>query len=253
MKDTPSSPAGPLTSRRSGLGGTVLAATVAAALATTALLGVQLYGSSSRRAGAPAASAPRWLAVPDARAAFLAWRDAGVRGQALLLLSGRWATVKTRELPPHLLRDLGSAERAANVDPLITADTALLALALGGIVRRVDVVMPQDRFLERLEAMRLHKDFEQGSGWASLPFEGFERRFFAFPAAPATSERVLVLVEPSFFGAERPDLPAWLGERGIDPSQVLVVLDDPASTDAQRFAARALAERVAATAWAAGP
>jgi hypothetical protein len=64
---------------------------------------------------------------------------------------------------------------------------------------------------------------------------------------------VLVLVEPSFFDAGGLDLPAWLAERGIVPSQVVVALDDPASTDAQRSAARALADRVAATAWAAAP
>jgi hypothetical protein len=251
MTDTPSSPAGPLTSRRSGLCGTVVAAAGAALLATIALLGVQLHGISSRRAGAPAASAPRWLTVPDARAAFHMWKNAGVRGQALVVLSGRWASVLVNSVPSSVLREPGSSGNVPGGEPFITVDTAVLALALSGIARNADVVMPRDRFLERREAVRRHKDFEPGDGWFSLPFEGFERRFYAFPGAPVVPERVLVLVEPSFFGADSRDLPAWLAQRRLTPSQVVIALDDPTSTDGQRSAARELADRVAATAWAA--
>ncbi len=224
-------------------------AAVAFALAAT-VASSQLRGSAARRNGAPAAGAPHSVSVSDAADAFRMWRSAGVRGQRLLLLTGRWTSVPLQSVPSSVLRHLaGTSELPARGSPFLTVDTATLAIALSGIARRMDVVMPPAQFQQRLGAVRGHKDLEAGDDSFALHFNGFERRFFAFPDGPQWIEPVIVLVEPSFFAAGDADVAGWLAARHLPASQIAVALADPVATDPQREKAKALAAGAAAAEW----
>jgi hypothetical protein len=209
----------------------------ATVLAMTAILAVGLHvrGLASRRWYRPAGvrdAATTWVGVEDGGAAYLLWREAGVSGRRLLLLTGRWATVP--------LGDVDPAPLSSRTPP--SPDNVLLLAARDGIIREIDVVMPPGPFGERRAEAARAKTFSAGEGWFRQDFHGFARRFALPSAVLPSSEQVLVLVEPSFFQDGAPvDPAAWLREKGVSADLAVLALSDPAAAPPQLEAAAALA------------
>jgi hypothetical protein len=216
------------------------------AAAVVAAVGVELKGYGSRTTFSPPPDfhGARWAAVNDAGEAVRVWGEAGLRGRKVLLLTGRWAQVKSMGLEPAET----PAEPGASPDQL-DANTAVLAAARSGIARELAVVMPPEAFRSRLEEVGTPKELRRGNGWFTLPFHGYPRRFSVPEAAVAPHEPVLALVEPSFFAEGAPAaLEAWLRDKGFDVELGLVALADPAATAAQRDRAVLFAEGTRAVA-----
>jgi hypothetical protein len=209
------------------------------ALAAAAAVGAEIEGYGSRTTFSPPPDfrGARWAAVNDAGEAVRVWGEAGLHGRKVLLLTGRWAQVKSSDVEPGASPDL------------LDANTAVLAAARSGIARELEVVMPPEAFRARVEEVGAAKELSRGDGWFTLPFHGYPRRFTVPDAAVAPREPVLALVEPSFFADGAPAaLEAWLREKGFDVELGLIALGDPAATDAQRGRAVLFAESARAVA-----
>jgi hypothetical protein len=183
----------------------------------------------------------RWATVGDAGDAVRVWGEAGLHGRKVILLTGRWAQVKSMN------REAVEAAAASGSSlDLLDADTAVLAAARSAIARELSVVMPPEAFQRRIDEVGGAKELSRGDGWFTLPFHGFARRFSVPGSVETPGEPVLALVEPSFFADGAPASPErWLRERGVEVELGLVALADPAATPEQR-------ERAALFAQAAG-
>jgi len=220
-----------------------------AAIAVAA--GAQQVGHGARRLAGPAVPPPlAWRAVPDAGAAFQAWRAAGVRGRRLVVFSGRWSSIPPAEVIdndfPATYAHL--APQAADVGAKIRPDSGLLLAAYSGIARELTTVMPPSAVAARAEATRASPGQVARPGLISSPASGFQRWIVSCDrppsGAPPSGEPVLVLVEPSYLGAGGcVEVEAWLSARGLVSDLALVALQDPAASDAQRVLADALGRR----------
>jgi hypothetical protein len=228
---------------RWALSGLILVAAAALLLAT------QSRGLAARRVAGPARPPPlAWRPVADAGGAWRAWRQAGVHGRRLVVFSGRWSTIPaSKAAPPDFPAIVAStAVGALGVESAGTPETALLLAAMDGTARDLTTVMPPEALGRRLQATRGAPGLRADPGLIFHPASGYQRLILAcdLPVArtPAYAEPVLVLVEPSYLGDPAcGDVEAWLAARGLTTDLALVALDDPAATDAQRAAARALA------------
>lgn len=225
---------------------TIIAAVAAAA--ASLILAVELRGRAGRRMAGPAGAPPlRWRAVADAGAAYQAWRAAGVHGRRLVVFSGRWATVAQGKVVPPQFPAILATEPPDGpaVAPYVNADTALLVAAYDGTARDLTTVMPPSAVARRLEATRSAPGLRYRSGLISHPSQGYQRQIVACDLppgeAPTFAEPVLVLVEPSYLGAGCAEVATWLAALGMTTDLPLVALADPAASQAQRAAARALA------------
>lgn len=222
-------------------------ASVILTFALASALWVEVRGHAARTAfqAPPDFGAARWAAVADAGEAVRVWGEAGLHGRKLLVLSGRWANVKSSDLEPAD----GAAGASGTEGDLIDANTALLASMRSAISREIQVVMPPEAFRRRLADVAGAKELTAGDGWFTLPFHGFARRFSVPERLAAPGESVLALVEPSFFAGGAPAAPLeWLRERGVDVELGLVALADPTATPEQRERAAAFAQRSGAVA-----
>lgn len=195
--------------------------TAAAIAAATCALAValQVHGTRSRRwYGDTGGRRPAWVEVPDAAAALAFWRDAGVSGRRLLLLTGRWASVPLPTLDP-MPRSPGD----------VTPDTAMFLAARDGVVREIEVVMPAGALAQRRAEASSAKTFAVTRRGFRQDFHGFSRQFAPVSAPPAPSdEPFLVLAEPSFFEEDAPiDLPRWLVDHGIRYDLAILAGSDP--------------------------
>lgn len=239
----------PSKTRPTGLRWSLVALIGIAALATVA--SAQRLGLESRRLAGPVASPPlAWRTVPDAGAAFEAWRAAGVRGRRLVVFSGRWSSVPPGEVVepdfPATYRRL--APHALDIGATVRPDTALLLAAYSGVARALTTVMPPAAVAARAEATRATPGQVSRPGLISSPASGFQRWIVSCDLPPPgpwpSGEPVLVLVEPSYLGATGcPEVEAWLAARGLASDLAVVALQDPAADQAQRALAAAMGDR----------
>lgn len=214
-------------------------------LATAAAGAAELRGRSARThfAPPPGFGPGRWGAVAHAGDAVQVLGAAGIHGRKLLLLTGRWARIRSMNLDVAE----SAASPGAPLD-LLDADTAVLAAARSGIARELLVAMPPSAFRRRLDEVGGAKELAAGAGWFSLPFHGYPRRFSLPEALAPEREPVVALVEPSFLDEGAPaDLQDWLRRHDIDVELGLVALSDPAASATQRERAAALAAALGAS------
>jgi hypothetical protein len=218
---------------------------VIALLSLAAFAGLDAAGKSARRPFNPVAQfgAARWGAVRDAADAVQVWRSSGVRGQRLLVLTGRWG-----KLQKEAAR-LASSGRDLDQAGLLDASSALFAAMHYGLARDIQVVMPLPAFNRRRAALRAtseHLD-GKGDGWFLHLIHGFARRFSTPDQIAPPGEPVLLLVEPSYFSSGSPGRPdLWLQERGIPYTSALVALSDPESSAGEQEQAALFAGAVGA-------
>jgi hypothetical protein len=220
-----------------------------ACLSLAVLAGLDATGRHARRAFSPPPEfgRARWGRVSDAAEAVRVWMSADLNGQRLLLLTGRWAALQTDDARPP------GAGAAAD---FVTPSNAVYATMRAGIARRMDIVLPEAVFRQRLASIRAArgKDVAEGPGWFQHSFHGYPRRFSSPAAVEPSEEPVLVLVEPSFFAADTPDRPdSWLHQLGFRVSLGLIAQEDPAAADPHRAAAEAFAQGVQAIRLEVGP
>jgi hypothetical protein len=218
---------------------TFLAAAVAVALLASA------RGASSRRPFQPPPEfgGQRWAVVTDAAQAVRVWDAAGVYGRRLVVVTGRWAAIRSTYLDQRI------RENPNPKDPLDVVDVqaALLFASQSGIARELTVVMPPAALARRLAEIAPAKELRAEGGCAVLPFPGFVRRFCPPEAVPQSEEPVLLLVEPSFFGEGAPGAAeAFIRQRGADADLALVCAADPEAGPAEQERAAAFALAVGA-------
>jgi hypothetical protein len=215
------------------------------AAAAALLFAAQSHGVASRRwfAAPPEFGGQRWAVVDDAAGAVKVWAAAGIYGRHLVVLTGRWAAIKSTYLDRRI------EENPNPSDPLdvVDAQAALLYSSQSGIARDLTVVMPPAALERRLREIAPAKEYRVADGCAVLPFHGFVRRFCPPEAVPHGDEPVLLLVEPSFFaegGRVAPE--SWIRERGVDADLALVCGSDPDASPAEEERASAFALAVGA-------
>ncbi|HTN51157.1 MAG TPA: hypothetical protein VML50_02040 [Anaeromyxobacter sp.] len=219
------------------------------ALAITLVPCLDALGRASRSPArlTPAPGSAPWVMVPDAASAYRLMSAAGVRGCWLVVLTGRWS--RPRSLWSRPRPGEGFAAAAARARAVVDADGALFALARDGIARRLDLVMPPAVLERRMAEVAGQKGLAVREGGFSLPYDALERRFSVPDAFAAPREKVVVLVEPSFFQEGAPaEAASWLASRGTQVELGLIATDDGQSTAAQRAAALALGDAVGAAA-----
>ncbi len=173
-------------------------------------------------------------AVGSAAEAFVVWRGSGVRGRRLVLLTGRWGAAPREGAPP------GAATGVPGMGSGPSADSAPYWAARLGLTRGFDVVMPPAEFEARRALDAGHKEYWPETGAYRHDIHGFHIRVSSPAAFVRPDEPVLVLVEPTWFRPGAPPDPlAWLKSAGVQTDLVLVALDDPSATDADRAAAAA--------------
>jgi hypothetical protein len=217
---------------------------VIALFATAGAAAVELRGRAARTTFAPPPGfgSARWGVVADAGDAVRVLGEAGLHGRKLLLLTGRWAQIRSMNLDAA---EASSLPRSPM--DLIDANTAVLAAARSAVARELIVVMPPAAYQRRLAEVGAAKELVSGPGWFTLPFHGYSRRFSVPHAVLPPREPVLVLLEPSFLDEGAPAaVDTWLRQRGIQVELGLVALSDPAATAAQRERVAALAEALGA-------
>jgi hypothetical protein len=218
-----------------------LAIAIAAACAVGAM---ELRGRSARRTfdAGSGSQGPRVAAVADAADALRLWQSAGIRGRHLVVLTGQWSRPRGRG---HGTPGESSAPPPGEQAP--DAASALFFAWRLGVVRSFDVVMPPAAYTRRLGEVSGRKGLTREDGAFRLRYDGVERRF-ATPRAFATpAERVLVLVEPSWFAdGASPEPLAWLEARGVAWDLALVALSDPAASGEERIAASTFARAAGA-------
>lgn len=226
----------PFPSARRRLGWSLATALVAAG----ALASAQVHGRSSRRPFDPPAElrSTRVAQVGSAADAFRIWRAAGVHGRRVVVLTGQWSKPRNLKTQPPTPEEV-EAMRGGGLE-IVDSRSALFAAARVGTARAFDVAMPPAAFTHRLGEVSGQKALEREDGAFRLRFDALERRFSTPRAFAAPDERVLVLVEPSWFaeGAPRDPL-AWLLSRGVAWDLALLALEDPAASVEERDAALA--------------
>jgi len=226
-----------------------------AALASAAALAAEAHGRGARVWFQPGQGdlASRLVAVPDALAAAGAWQAAGLRGRRLVVLSGQWSRPRNPRREPATAEEIAAGRVTAD-GLVLEARSALYWAARSGLVRAIDVVMPPETLERRLAEVRGRKELRLEGGAFRLPVEGLERRFSTPAGFTPAGEEVLVLVEPSWFGAGAPPDPlGWLRDRGARWDLALVALADPAATAEQRRLAQEYGVAAAARFGEAGP
>jgi len=187
--------------------------------------------------------------VGDAAGAFRVWREAGLHGRHLLVLTGHWSKPRNLRSQPLTPEELETVRQRGDVD-LLDAQSALFAAGRLGMARRFDVVMPPEAFSQRLGQVRGQKELLRGDGSFVLPHRGLERRFSTPRAFVPPRETVLVLVEPSWFAAGASADPlGWLAGLGVRWDLALIALDDPTARGEERQAALAAGQAAGASFW----
>jgi len=187
--------------------------------------------------------------VDDAAGAYRIWREAGLRGRHLVVLTGQWSRPRNLKNQPPTPEELAAAQAMGDLE-LLDAQSALFSAGRVGMVRRFDVVMPPAAFSQRLGQVRGQKELQRGDGVFVLPYQGLERRFSTPRAFAAPEETVLLLVEPSWFGPGVPPDPlGWLAGLGLRWDLALIALGDPVAQGEERQAALALGQAAGARFW----
>jgi len=221
------------------------------ALAATALAAAEIRGRSSRVPfePPPEAQGQRLGMVGSAADAFRIWRAAGLRGRALVVLSGQWSKPRNLRDQPPTPEELARAQASGDTE-MLDARSALFSAARLGIVRGFDVVLPPAYFTFRLGEASGRKELVREDGAYRLHYGGMERRFATPRGFTAPAEAVLLLIEPSWFTDGVPTDPlTWLRSRGASWDLALLALDDPAATPEQRQAALAYGQASGAAFW----
>jgi hypothetical protein len=198
------------------------------AIATIAVIGLSAWHGRESRATfhPPPGLASRPVAgVGSAADAFAVWRGSGLKGRRLVLLTGQFG-------------GSGRAPEAPGPGGGVSAATAVYWSARLGLVRAIDVVMPPADFDRQRAGDASHKVFRPVDGAYRHDLHGFWLRFSLPRAFLPPDEPALVLVEPTWFRPGAPPDPlAWLSSLGVRTDLVLVALDDPSATEADRRAA----------------
>lgn len=198
------------------------------AIATVAVFGLSAWHGRESRVTfhPPPALASRPVAgVGSAADAFAVWRGSGLKGRRLVLLTGQFG---------------GSGRVSETPGPGRgpTAATAVYWSARLGLVRAMDVVMPPADFERQRARDAGHKVFRPEDGAYRHDLHGFWLRVSLPRGFLPPDEPALVLVEPTWFRPGAPPDPlAWLSSLGVRTDLLLVALDDPAATEADRRAA----------------
>lgn len=198
------------------------------ALATCAVIGLSAWHGRESRAAfhPPPGLASRPVAgVGSAADAFAVWRGSGLKGRRLVLLTGQFG-------------GSGRTPDAPGPGGGVTAATAVYWSARLGLVRAIDVVMPPGDFERQRAGDVSHKVFRPEDGAYRHDLHGFWLRVSLPRAFLPPDEPALVLVEPTWFRPGAPPDPlAWLSSLGVRTDLLLVALDDPSATEADRRAA----------------
>jgi hypothetical protein len=219
-----------------------------AAIAAGAFASAEIHGRSSRLPfrPPPGLSGRPVAMVGSAADAFRVWRAAGVRGRRLVVLTGQWSKPRNAKTRPPAPEEVAAALARGDME-IVDAGSALFTAARLGVVRSLDVVMPPPAFTHRLGEVSGRKELERGDGAFRLAFEGLERRFSTPRAFVAPAERVLVLVEPTWFTEGAPPDPlSWLSSSGAAWDLALIALEDPAANAEERQAALSYARAAGA-------
>ncbi len=216
------------------------------ALALAAGAAADRHGRGSRRFHVTGSGGDRVAMVSDAGAAYRAWREEGIHGRHLLLLTGQWSKPRNLRLQPPGPEDAGLQRLGGDLE-LADARSAIFTAGRTGVVRKLDVVMPPPAFSQRLGEVRGQKELERGDGTFTLAYLGMERRFGTPRAFAAPGEPVLVLVEPTWFAPGMPADPlGWLAGLGVRWDLALFALDDPSAQGEERQAALSAARAAGA-------
>ncbi|HET8538405.1 MAG TPA: hypothetical protein VFL83_00905 [Anaeromyxobacter sp.] len=215
-----------------------------ATFAASSLAAAELHGRASRLPFEPPAELrERPVAMTGSAAdAFRIWRAAGIHGRRLVVLTGQWSRPRDLRSTPPTPEEVEAARASGELE-YVDARSALFAAAQLGIVRSFDVVMPPSALTHRLGEVAGRKELDRGDGSFRLTFHGLERRFSAPRAFAAPPERVLVLVEPTWFVDGAPADPlAWLSAQGVTYDLALLALEDPVAGPEERRTAVAYGE-----------
>jgi hypothetical protein len=197
-------------------------------IATIAVIGLSdWHGRKSRTTfHPPPALAKRPVAgVGSAADAFAVWQGSGLNGRRLVLLTGHFGGA-------------GRTPDSTGPGGGVTAASAVYWSARLGLARAIDVVMPPADFERQRAGDAGHKVFRPEDGAYRHDLHGFWLRFSLPRALLPPDEPVLVLVEPTWFRPGAPPDPlSWLSSIGVRTDLVLVALDDPSATEADRRAA----------------
>ncbi|MBI5067475.1 MAG: hypothetical protein HZB56_04490 [Deltaproteobacteria bacterium] len=216
------------------------------ALALAAGAASDRRGRGSRRLHVPGSGVGRVAMVSDAGAAYRVWREEGLHGRHLLVLTGQWSKPRNLRLQPPGPADEGLRRLGGDLE-LTDAGSALFTAGRAGLARKLDVVMPPPAFSQRLGEARGQKELERGDGSFTLAYLGLERRFSSPRGFTAPAETVLVLVEPTWFAPGMPADPlGWLAGKGVRWDLALFALDDPSAQGEERQAALAAAQAAGA-------
>ncbi len=225
------------------------------AVALAVMASAEARGRDARKLFEPGADTgpDRIAMVNDAAGAYRVWREAGLRGRHLVVLTGQWSRPRNLKTHPPTPEEMAAAQASGDME-LLDAQGALYSAGRVGMVRRFDVVMPPAAFSQRLGQVRGQKELQRGDGAFVLPYQGLERRFSTPRAFAVPGETVLLLVEPSWFGAGVPSDPlGWLAGLGLRWDLALIALDDPVAQGEERQAALTLGQTAGARFWEVAP
>lgn len=223
-------------------------AAAVSALSVLAIAATGAHGRASRSyfTPPPELKGQRVLSVKGAAEAVVIWRNEGIRGRELVVLTGRWSRPGAARPHPRTLGEM-EARRSESAFETLDDSGALFTAASAGIARRMEVVMPPKVFEERRAEVSDRRGFQPHAEAYSLPHEGYARRFSTPAGFTPASGRALILIEPSWFTDETPADPlGWLSAMGISGDLSIISLEDDAASKESLAAAERYAAAVGA-------